>query len=415
MCDAAAAIAAKLNVTLVLAHACETLFAAGESLAQSLHLAARDRLAAEAVRLRKQGVTVDEQLLEGSAHEAILGLCERMPVGMIVMGSQKKRSLPARWFFEGTVQQVIRNSRIPTLVVRDPEVIEAWVRGSEPLRVFVAVNLSSIADIPLLWVKELARISPCEITVAYLNWIPDEALRLGLHHLSLFEESRELQAMLEHELRERCAEVLGDLPVRVRVEPRRDRADLPLIEMAETARAGLFVVGTRLLGGFSRIFGESVSTAILHDAPMAVAVVPLVETAVRVPPPVLDRILVPTDFTDAANVAIRYACAIVATGGTIHLAHVRQRHGPPEKEVMGRLRALIPAVMDGRHMGFETWVWDDDIAADGIGHLAARLRADVICMGATGYSGIVGVLLGSTARAVLTNSTIPVLLARRQG
>jgi nucleotide-binding universal stress UspA family protein len=294
MSDAAAAIAAKLNVPLVLVHACEALFAAGETLSHSLHLAARDRLTAEAARLRRKGVTVEEQLLEGTAHEAILGLCDRLPVSLVVMASQKKRELPARWFFEGTVEQVIRNSRVPTLIVRDPEVIENWLLEKQPLRVFVAVNLSSITEIPLLWVRKLAQIAPCEITVAYLNWIPDEAFRLGLHHVSLFEESRELQAMLEHELRERCSEILCDLPVRIRVEPRRDRADLPLIEMAEIAKADLFVVGSRLRSGFSRIFGESVSVAILHDAPMGVAVVPLLETAVESPPPVVDRILVPT-------------------------------------------------------------------------------------------------------------------------
>ena len=46
MCDAAAAIAAKLNVTLVLVHACDAFLAGGETLSHSLHLAAQDRLAA---------------------------------------------------------------------------------------------------------------------------------------------------------------------------------------------------------------------------------------------------------------------------------------------------------------------------------------------------------------------------------
>jgi nucleotide-binding universal stress UspA family protein len=413
MCDAAAAIAAKSNVTLVLVHACEAFFAVGETLSHSLHIAARDRLTAEAERLRQKGVTVEEQLLEGPANEAILELCERLPVSLVVMASQKKRELPARWFFGGKVEQVIRNSKVPTLIVRDPEVIENWLLGKKPLRVFVAVNLSSITEIPLLWVKQLAQISPCEITVAYLNWIPDEAIRLGLSHVPLFEESRELQAMIEHELRERCSEILCDLPVRIRVEPRWDRADLPLIDMAEIEKADLFVVGSRLRSGFSRIFGESVSVSILHNAPMGVVVVPLLETAVQTPLPVLDRVLVATDFTDAANLAIRYACTIVSPGGTIHLVHVRHRFGLSEEEATDQLRSLIPREAKERGIHFETAVWNDNVPANGITTLAARLRSDVICIGSKGCSGIVKNLLGSTAQAVLANSTIPVLLTRK--
>lgn len=400
--DAAAAVAIKLGTTLRLVHVSEDaqVETAGE------------KLAAEAARLRKSGASVDEHLLAGAPHEAILEFSEKNPVRLIVMAARKNRERAVRWSFGGLVKRVITRSPVPTLVVRDPAVLEEWLEGSRALRVFVAVNLASFTDIPLLWVKEFAKIGPCEITVAYLNWIPDEVFRLGLPHISLFEGSRELQALLEKELTERCREILGDLPIATRVEPREGRVNLPLIEMARTEDADLFVVGTRLRNGFSRIFDEAVSVDILHQAPMGVAVVPLLESAVTPTTPVLDRVLVPVDFSDATSVAIRYASTIVVTGGTVHLLHVTHRHGMPEHAALDRLRSLVPEEATARGIHFETSVWSDPVPAHGIRQVAARLRSDVICIGTRGRSALAKSLLPSTAREILEKSDIPVLLVR---
>lgn len=413
MSDAAAGLAAKLGVPLVLVHVRETYHAAEPDFAETLRVAARDRLRQEAGHLRERGIEVDERLLDGSPHEAILALCDELPVRLIMMASREDRVRPARWFFGGVVKNVIVGAKVPTLVVRDAAVIEEWLAGREPLRVFVAVNLSSFSDIPLLWVKQLAAIAPCDITVAYLNWIPDEVLRLGLAHVSLFEGSRELQAMLEHELRDRSREILGELPFRIRVEPRQGCINLPLIEMAQRVEADLFVVGTRLRTGFSRIFEEAVSVDILHKAPMGVAVVPLLETVVTVPTPVLERVLVPTDFTDEANFAIRYACSIVAPGGTVQLLHITHHLGVGEHEARERLKILIPPEAEQRGIVFERIVWSDLVIANGILQAATRLRSDVICVGARSRSGLTKPALGSTLRSLLNTSLIPVLLARK--
>lgn len=411
--NAAAAIAARWDSTLILAHVCETFHAAEKTLSSSLHLAAQDLLHKEGERLRQKNVLVEEVLLEGSPHEAILELCERRPVRLIVMASRKSADLASRWLFGGTVRRLITDAKVPTLVVRDVQVFEDWLVHQKPLRVFVAVNLSSFSDIPLHWVRDFARIAPCEITVAYLNWIPDEIIRLGLFHIPLFEGSRELQVMLEHELRERSRAILGELPFKIRVEPRQDRADLPLIGMARHESAGLFVVGRRLRNVFSRIFDESVSVDVLHNAPMGVVVVPLVETAVQAPLPVIDRVLVPTDFSDPANLAIRYACSILSSGGTISLVHITHRFGLSEQEAMDQLSALIPQEATERGLDFETLVWSDPVPATAIANLAARLRADVICLGTQGKSGIAKALLGSTVQTLLANSLIPVLIVRK--
>lgn len=400
MSDAATAVAKRLGVKLFLVHCPE----AGAP--------ADDRLRTESARLRETGADVDGRPLTGAPHEAIFDFCEKNPVRLVVMAARENRDLAARWSFGGVVKRVITRSRVPTLVVRDAAVLEDWLEGKRSLRIFVAVNLASFTDIPLLWVREFARIGPCEVIVAYLNWIPDEVFRLGLPHISLFEGSYELQALLEKELTERSREILGDLPISTRVEPREGRVNLPLIEMARAEDADLFVVGTRLRNGFSRIFDEAVSVDILHQAPMGVAVVPLLETAVPPAVPVLDRILVPVDFSDAANLGIRYACAIVVAGGTVHLLHVTHRLGVSEREALARLRMLVPTEATERGIRFETSVWTDPEPAHGISQVAARLRSDVICLGVRGRPGLAKTLLGSTASTLLANSDVPVFLTR---
>src|SRR5690606_27960902 len=135
---------------------------------------------------------------------------------------------------------------------------------------------------------------PCEVTAVYLHWVQEETLRLGLRDSSLFENTRQLQTLLGRELKERTREILGDLPVAIRVEPRWDRADLPLLGLAEAAEADLIIVGTRQRKGISRFVEESVSTGLLHRSPLNLAIIPLVESTVNRRLPVYDRLLVPT-------------------------------------------------------------------------------------------------------------------------
>jgi len=415
MSDAAAAIALKLGTQLILVHVLEPSAVAGDVLSESLEAAAKARLHTEAARLRMSGCEVEEVLLEGSTYEAITDFAERLPAGLVVMASHQKRELPKRWFFGGVVERVVKTSSVPTLILRDATRLNDWISGSKPLRIFVAADLSSSLDAPLLWAKDLTRIGPCEITVAYLNWIPDETIRLGLAATSsMFEGSYQLQTLLEKELRDKATRLVGDLPVQIKVEPRWGRADLPLIGMAELAHTDLFVVGNRRkTGGLFSLFGESVSLGVLHEAPMSVAVVPLVESVVDAPLPVFKRVLVPTDFSDLANHAIPYACSIVSPGGTVYVAHVASKNTLSVSDTSLQLDALVPSYAAERGIHFETILWHGESEPESIGQLAVRLGADVICIGSHGRSGISRAVLGSVAQEVLANSRCPVLVVRK--
>lgn len=408
--DAAAALAAKTGEGLTLVHVSGTCEAADEGLSSALHLAAEERLRAEADRLRETGAEVAEVVLDGSPSSALLDYLEESPGRLLVVASGEKRTFSARWFSGGLIERLARNSKIPTLVLRDPVVLEEWLGQDRPLRVTIEVGSHASSDVPLQWLADLARIGPCEVTAVYLHWVPEETLRLGLPDTSLFENSRQLQMMLERELRERTAEVLGDLPVTIRVEPRWGRADLPLLGLAEAAGADLIIVGARRKKGISRLVEESISTGLLHHSPLNLAIIPLVESTADRSLPVYDHLLVPTDFSDTSNLAVFHAAAMASPGATVHLLHVRDRVGVSASESMERLRALIPREALERGIRFETVVEDGRVPSETILQVAARRMVDVICMGSAGRNAISKVLLGSVASQVTAGSPRPVLL-----
>lgn len=408
--DAAAALAAKTGEGLTLVHVSGTCEAADEGLSSALHLAAEERLRAEADRLRETGAEVAEVVLDGSPSSALLDYLEESPGRLLVVASGEKRTFSARWFSGGLIERLARNSKIPTLVLRDPVVLEEWLGQDRPLRITIEVGSHASSDVPLQWLADLARIGPCEVTAVYLHWVPEETLRLGLPDTSLFENSRQLQMMLERELRERTAEVLGDLPVTIRVEPRWGRADLPLLGLAEAAGADLIIVGARRKKGISRLVEESVSTGLLHHSPLNLAIIPLVESTADRSLPVYDHLLVPTDFSDTSNLAVFHAAAMASPGATVHLLHVRDRVGVSASESMERLRALIPREALERGIRFETVVEDGRVPSETILQVAARRMVDVICMGSAGRNAISKVLLGSVASQVTAGSPRPVLL-----
>src|SRR5690606_20844896 len=120
--DAAASLAAKTEESLILLHVCEPSHAAGESLSSSLHAAAKERLHSEANRLRQGGAEIEEMVLDGSPSSTILEFLEETQPQLLVVASQEKRSAPARWFSGGLIERVVKNSTVPTLVVRDTQV-----------------------------------------------------------------------------------------------------------------------------------------------------------------------------------------------------------------------------------------------------------------------------------------------------
>jgi nucleotide-binding universal stress UspA family protein len=142
----------------------------------------------------------------------------------------------------------------------------------------------------------------------------------------------------------------------------------------------------------------------------------------------LQRILVPTDFSDKSGAALTYAVALVEQfGASLHLLHVIETIVSGESVVwpVGPRKEVEQAV--------ETTAWDDlngMLSAEDRKRLRAELalewgapfveivryaRAhdiDLIAMGTHGRSGVKHLLLGSVAENVVRCSPCPVLTVR---
>jgi nucleotide-binding universal stress UspA family protein len=410
----AAALTARLGGSLTLAHVAEYPETGGPEVSQYLENAIKSRLHSEAERLRGTGVEVNEVVLRGSVYASLAALATESTPFAIVAAPRTKTGALQRWLLGSVTERLVQVASVPTLIIRDASALEAWLAGRRALRIFVAADLSSSSNAPLLWVGELSRLAPCEITVGYLNWIPDETIRFGVKGpLAFSANPPELHSLLTRDLREKARAILGNVSVDVWVEPRWGRADLPSIEMANRNQADLLVVGSRRAEE-RRLFDGSVSRGILHHAPHNVAIVPTSPTlAAELPLTPVRRVLVATDFSDLGNVAISHAYSLLLSGGIIRLLHVKCGPSPDTAELTAQLRSLIPVGAADRGIETEIAVVENRQTEEAICQSAAQFGADIICLSTHGRSGLTQDLLGSVAQAVVARDDRPVLLIPR--
>lgn len=145
----------------------------------------------------------------------------------------------------------------------------------------------------------------------------------------------------------------------------------------------------------------------------------------------LNRILLPTDFSEFSDVATKYACAFTEQfGAELHLLHVLEvfesttpdfalglalpsRTAESLQAVEDALtKVLDPAWSEGRDFTKTT--------AEGppfleILRYAKEQDIDLIVMGTHGRSGLVHVLMGSVAERVVRKAPCPVLTVRPDG
>lgn len=423
--DAACALATLLHAPLELVHVSEI----------PAHPPSERELAAEAARLRKQGGEVHASILAGIPDEELVKRATPKSCRMIVVSSLGRRG-PGRWLLGSVSERTAERAHVPTLVVRNATPFQKWARGKRPLKVFVAFNFTATADAALLWVKTLLAMGPCDILVGHVDFPLEERVRLGgTGPVPLVGNLPDVQTVLERDLRVRVSELLGTDQFRIRVDANWGQPNAPLAAMAAQQGADLIVVGSHQYHGFERFWNLSVSSGILRDAAMSVAVVPMPTNQPRgggIAPP-LRRVMVVTDFSDLANRAIPHAYSLLrGGGGTLHLVHVAHPHeipggeylqGPTNKSFKAshakhlqacanKLRLLIPSEASALGITSEVEVADHENVATGICQAAERFAADAICCSTHGLSGLSKALMGSVAQKVLTRSTRPLLLVR---
>jgi nucleotide-binding universal stress UspA family protein len=410
--DVAAAFAIRLKAPLQLVHGIDERGEIPEAYWPAMREASRTSLHAEAKRLRKMGAMVEETLAGGVPREGVACFAERIDARLIVVGSSGSGKL-VRWMLGSISERIAETAWVPTLVLREGNRLEDWARGGKPLRVFVGADFTSGSDAAMSWATELRSIGPCEFTVGYVDYQAEERAEKALHAPTDTPGTPEMQEMLCHDLRERAASYFPKENVHIRVVPASGHIESHLLEMAAEACADLIVVGTHQWHGISRLRHPSISRRLLHAARVSVACVPDHRVVSAVRPSVMNarRVLVATDLSTHGSNAIPYAFSMLQLGGTVWLLHVA-KPGEALEPQRGLLKELIPA--DAEEQGFQvkTEVIASADASAAICSAAQRVDADVICIGARGPQKHLA--LGSTAHAVISQSTRPVLVVPQQ-
>jgi universal stress protein A len=145
----------------------------------------------------------------------------------------------------------------------------------------------------------------------------------------------------------------------------------------------------------------------------------------------IHRILFPTDFSESARTAQRYAMALAEKfGAELHLIHVVPPFVPysdvsapwvmPENEVKyqvdaadQRLRREIDSQWQEQHTAQFTAV--SGFAVDEILQYAQNQDVDLIVLGTHGHSGLSRLLIGSVAEKLVRTATCPVLTVHPEG
>ena len=161
---------------------------------------------------------------------------------------------------------------------------------------------------------------------------------------------------------------------------------------------------------------------------------PLTQPASTRDPLKLTRILVPTDFSEPARKAIRYAAQMAGQfGATITLLHVFElptyAQSLPEyptiyqsRDDLQSLYADAKVHAEERLAALRDQLSNESLTADVLMHVgtpyehivqaARETAADLIVIATHGYTGLKHLFLGSTAERVVRHAPCPVLVVR---
>lgn len=124
-------------------------------------------------------------------------------------------------------------------------------------------------------------------------------------------------------------------------------------------------------------------------------------------------VLVPNDFTEAAEYAIEHAAKVVNIfKGEVHMLHVINKEKEREK-AQQKLDEMASAASTKFGVPFKTIIRKGNIFED-IGDVAKEIGARLIIMGTHGVKGIQK-LVGSYALKVILHSEVPFIISQKKG
>jgi nucleotide-binding universal stress UspA family protein len=241
----------------------------------------------------------------------------------------------------------------------------------------------------------------------------------------------------EEMLREACNEGLEreaararQRGVRVSRHLEQGRAAKQITECADRLGADLILIGTRGNTGFKRLLLGSVAEEVVRIAEQPVLTVHPGDTRPIEP---VRRLLLPTDFSPAADQALGCATLLLAGSAEAEIILVHTFHIAPNVVPLGGFgggassllvanaqqlaaKAAEPSAAALRAKGFHVEVViERGDPAQVVTELARERDVDVIAMGTRGHSKLRLVLMGSTAERIVEHAPCPVLTVHRQG
>jgi nucleotide-binding universal stress UspA family protein len=368
--------------------------------------AAELSLEADAKQLRHDfGVSVETRVAQGDVADKLLELARSGNVELLVVGaegaarrSRRLGSVPERLCQAGTV---------PIFVARNADGMEAWSRGTRPLRVLLGSGLGDASRCALQLVSSWTRLS---LTVAHVAWPFGEHYRLGINGAMPLDH---LRPEVHHQLIGDLGRWVSQTPcigsVKLSVTPGWGRIDSHLAQLASEKESDLLVVGSHHRNLVERVWHGSVSRTAIHEASCNVLCVPDGQglSAVAKSPRV---VVIPTDFSQLADRALPVGYSLVERGSTVHLVHVLGPGDGIEDDATRQLQSRIPADAESRGLSTVLHVLKSASPWRAIWQYAGRVSADLICMSTHGRDKAGSVLLGSQAQELLQHSRIPLVL-----
>lgn len=294
--------------------------------------------------------------------------------------------------------------------------------------ILLARDFSSISDQALRYAADLAQRSEATLHLLYANVLHDDPFG---------DEPATPEVSPEERIRKRLRLDPEDTPLterypglKVEVDVRRDIAAAPaILNYAADADVDLIAMGTHGRRGVRRLLLGSVAEEVVRRAERPVLTVRRDEAEET---PTIERILVPIDFSDFSEEALRNACAWARLyDAQLDLLHVVEENLHPAFYVGGvqsiydvqpdidekarkRMREQLEAIDAEAASRAQVHV-ETGRAARKITQFAERAGSDLVIMSTHGLTGLEHFLLGSVTEKVVRHVAAPVLTVKAFG
>jgi len=400
--DAAAALARDSGHSLELVHVLDFPFTADASARE--HLLASTRRALES---RAAAVGATARVVLETVERGLLQAAREAGVELVVVGATgagKRRGAGSH------ADVLVRNARVPVLVVRDAEPFRGWQRGERRLSVLMGLERDGSGASAWRFAQTLFGRQRTDWSGAHFYFPPEKQRRIGLEGV---QSAVDPDVTVERVLRRELVAHYPGLGDAVQLEPVMGRASESLVELVRVKKADVIVVGSHRRSAVERLWFGSVSRHVLHDAQCSVLCVPRAAAEKRVAQGATKTALVTVDLSWLSRTVLEQSCASLPAGVALQVLHVvppthhlgalegRDVFGSAHPQLEARIRQLLPAGVE-RHV--EVVVAESHDPTRAILQAAERFGVIVIVL------GLPSPIITTTVRDVLAATHRPVLL-----